>query len=131
MSRKLTHLDPTRPPLRWLLDLPEVLAREAESGGFFIASAWGARAQWLRNLEASSGVEVQVGRQRFPAEVARLSEDGGADQLRRCAKHHPWAYRHFIGPLLLGRRPCELRTDVGGFAASRLSVYGWSTAGVR
>lgn len=83
----------------------EVLGLEAEGGGFFIASAWGAGAQWLRNLEASPRAEVQVGRQRFSAEVERLSEEAGEVQVRRYAVHHPLAYRLFIGPLLLGHRP--------------------------
>ncbi len=139
MSPRLTQLDPARPPLRWLLGLPqlfyrarlgwllgqrflllttrgrktgvarsvvlEVLGRDAESGGYLIASAWGPRAQWLRNIEATPRADVQVGSQRFSADVARLSEAAGAEQLRRYAHGHRVAYRFFIGPLLLGRRP--------------------------
>jgi hypothetical protein len=48
---------------------------------------------------------VRVGRRRFFAEAMRLSGHAGAEQLQRYAVRHPWAYRLFIGPLLLGRRP--------------------------
>ena len=83
----------------------EVLGREWPGAGYFVASAWGPRAQWLRNLEVSPRAEVRVGRRRFCAEATRLSEHAGAEQLQRYAARHPWAYRLVIGPLLLGRRP--------------------------
>ncbi len=83
----------------------EVLGREPVTGALVIASAWGTRAQWLRNAAASPRAEVQIGRERFLAEVERLSEEAAAAQLRSYADRHRWAYRLFIGPLLLGRRP--------------------------
>ena len=139
MSPRLGQLDPTRPPLRGLLRLPqhlyrahlgwllghrfvqlttrgrktglpravvlEVLGRERETASWLVASAWGARAQWLRNAEACPRVEVRVGHERFPADLEHLPEDAAAAQLRAYARDHSWAYRFFIGPLLLGRRP--------------------------
>lgn len=81
----------------------EVLGRDEGSDGFVIASAWGTRSQWLRNVEASARAEVRVGRRRFSADVVRLSEAAGAEHLRRYARLHTLAYRLFIGPLLLGR----------------------------
>jgi len=138
MARRLGDLDPTRPPWRWLLRLPqhlyranlgwllggrflqlttrgrksggprrvvlEVIGRDETGGGWVIASAWGPRAQWLRNLEASPEAEVRVGARRFAARAERLSERDGAARLAAYARRHPWAYRLFIGPLLLGRR---------------------------
>jgi deazaflavin-dependent oxidoreductase (nitroreductase family) len=83
----------------------EVLGQEPATGALLIASAWGSRAAWLRNLEAWPRTQVQVGRRRFTAEVERLPEEAGADALRTYAGRYPLAYRFFIGPLLLGRRP--------------------------
>ena len=94
----------------------EVMHREPETGSLIVASAWGSRAQWLRNAEASPRVEVRVGRTRFPAQVQRLSEAAGAEQLRLYARHHPWAYRLFIGPLLLGRRPAVSAEEFAALA---------------
>lgn len=83
----------------------EVLGPDPASGGLFIASAWGKRAQWFRNLEADPRAEVQVGRRRFPGEVSVLDERAASQTLRNYALAHRLAYRWFIGPLLLGRRP--------------------------
>jgi len=85
----------------------EVLGPDSETGGLFVASAWGGNAQWLRNLEACPQAQAQVGRRSFPAEVHRLSEQAGEEQLRAYARRHPWAGQ-VIFPLLLGRRPVDM-----------------------
>jgi len=82
----------------------EVLGPDPPTGGLFTASAWGGSAQWLRNLEACPKVQVQVGRRSFQAEVLRLPEPAGEEQLRSYARRHPLAGR-VIFPLLLGRQP--------------------------
>src|SRR5262245_61200710 len=83
----------------------EVIGEEPVDGGFLVASAWGTRAQWFLNVEVAPRAEVRVGRERFAAEVVRLSESEGAERLRRYADRHRWAYKLVIGPVLLGRRP--------------------------
>ena len=83
----------------------EVIGREPASGGLRIASAWGRRAEWFRNLEVDPSVEVYVGRRRFTGTVTVLAEPEAQDAFRDYASAHPLAYRTFIGPLLLGRRP--------------------------
>jgi len=135
----IAKLDPTRPPIRWLLRFPvllyrvhlgwilgerfvhltvrgrttglprevvlEVLGPDPATSGLFIASAWGKRAQWFRNLEANPRAQIQVGRRRFLGEVSVLDERAASEVLRNYASVHRLAYRWFIGPLLLGRRP--------------------------
>jgi deazaflavin-dependent oxidoreductase (nitroreductase family) len=93
----------------WKTGLPrpfvlEVLGPDPQTGGIFVASAWGGSAQWMRNVEACPNVQAQVGRQSFAAEVLRLPEQVGEEQLRSYARRHPWAGR-VIFPLLLGRQP--------------------------
>jgi deazaflavin-dependent oxidoreductase (nitroreductase family) len=139
LQTPISKLDPTRPPLRWLLRFPsffykanlgwllgerfvqltvrgrktqlprqvvlEVVGREPSTGDLIIASAWGSGAQWFRNLQQEPRAHVRVGRRRFTADVSVLSEEAAATALREYARVHPWAYRWFIGPLLLGRRP--------------------------
>ena len=85
----------------------EVMGRDAPTGGLLVASAWGERAQWLRNLRAHPRAEVRTGGRRFAAEVAILGERAAEEALRAYAQRHRRAYRWFIGPLLLGRRPEE------------------------
>jgi len=82
----------------------EVLGPDPQTGGVFVASAWGGSAQWLRNLEACPNAQAQVGRRSFPAEVLRLPEHAGEEQLRNYARRHPLAGR-VIFSLLLGRQP--------------------------
>lgn len=139
MASPLARLDPTRPPLRWLLGLPsllyraklgwllggrfveltvrgrrsglprrvvlEVLGRGPGADSLLVASAWGERAHWFRNVVAHPRVEARVGRRRFVGEASVLGEAAAAESLREYARRHGLAYRWFIGPLLLGRRP--------------------------
>jgi deazaflavin-dependent oxidoreductase (nitroreductase family) len=83
----------------------EVIGHEPSSAGLVVASAWGPRAQWLRNVQAYPRAHVQVGRREFAAEVVPLDESAAAEALQEYARAHRWAYRWFIGRLLLGHRP--------------------------
>ena len=82
----------------------EVIGHDLATSGLLVASAWGRRAHWFRNLQANPRAEARVGRRRFAAEVSVLGEQAAAGALREYARAHPWAYRWVIGPLLLGRR---------------------------
>jgi deazaflavin-dependent oxidoreductase (nitroreductase family) len=92
----------------------EVIGRS--SNDLFVASAWGERAEWVRNVMANPRVQVQVGRRRFPGEVSRVGEHAAVELLRAYARDHPWAYRLFIGPLLLGRRPIGTTEELAALA---------------
>lgn len=83
----------------------EVVGRDPSTGGLFIASAWGRRSQWFLNLQAHPRARVRTGRRQFSGAVSVLAETEAARALREYARAHRWAYRWFIRPLLLGRRP--------------------------
>ena len=53
----------------------EVVAYDGRIPEFVVASGFGARADWLRNIEAGGPVEVTVGRRTFPVEHRRLELD--------------------------------------------------------
>lgn len=148
----LAKLDPTRPPLRWLLRLPgllyranlgwllgerfvelsvrgrrtglsrqvvlEVVGGSPAAGQLLVASAWGRRAQWFRNVEADPRIEVRVGRRRFAGEAVVLSEPAGAEVLSAYARRHRLAYAWFIGPVLLGRRPSGAAEEFAALACA-------------
>ncbi len=59
---------------------------------------------------------MQVGRRVFSAEIVCLSETPGEQQLRAYATRHRWSYRLFIGPLLLGHRPCGTDAEFAALA---------------
>lgn len=145
MESPLAKLDPSRPPLRWLLRFPnalyrvhlgwllgerfvqltvrgrktglarrvvlEVIGADPATGDLLVASAWGPRAQWFRNLQVNPRADVRVGRQHFPAELRVLDAPAAATALRDYARAHRWAYRWFIGPLLLGHRPAGTQEE--------------------
>lgn len=146
----LAKLDPTRPPLRWLFRVPdllyhanvgwllgerflqltvqgrktglprkvvlEVIGHDPSTGGLVVASAWGERAQWFRNLQANPRAHVRVGSRQFAAEVSILGENAAAEALHEYAEGHRLAYRWFIGPLLLGRQPAGTSDEFAGLA---------------
>lgn len=96
----------------------EVIGRDPETGDRVVASAWGARSQWFRNVRADPRVRVRVGWREFPGLLSTLDESVASEVLRAYARAHPWAARWFIGPLLLGRRP----SAPGEFAALAASI---------
>jgi deazaflavin-dependent oxidoreductase (nitroreductase family) len=94
----------------------EVIGHDASGSGLLVASAWGRRAQWFRNLQVNPHAQARVGRRQFAAEVSILDEDAAAGALREYARIHPWAYRWFIGPLLLGRRATGTSDELANLA---------------
>lgn len=88
-----------------------------KDGELLVASGWGRRAQWFRNVMADPRIEVRLGRRHFAAEVSPLSEPAAAEALREYARAHAFAYRWLIGPLLLGRRPGETPEEFAAIAA--------------
>jgi deazaflavin-dependent oxidoreductase (nitroreductase family) len=94
----------------------EVIGGSLPTGDLLIASAWGQKAQWFRNVMADPEVRVRVGRLSFAAKVALLSESAGAEALCQYARAHPLAYNWFIGPLVLGQRPAGTSTEFAALA---------------
>ena len=85
----------------------EVVGYDEHSGVYYVAAAWGERAQWLRNLNANPEAAVTVGRRRIrvvahvvPAEVAERV-------LREYSERHRIAQRT-LGRLLGSTDPHEL-----------------------
>lgn len=68
----------------------EVVARDEESGGFFVASGYGARAQWFRNIVREPRVRFQVGRRRYAGTARPLPAAESGRRLAEYAGRHPW-----------------------------------------
>jgi deazaflavin-dependent oxidoreductase (nitroreductase family) len=94
----------------------EVIGSSPETGELVVASGWGRRAQWFRNVMANPRVHVRVGRRRFAADVVALSDSEAAEVLHEYARAHRWAYSWFIGPLLLGHRPSATPAEFSALA---------------
>ena len=98
----------------------EVVACDRRMPEFVVVSGFGARADWLRNIEAGGPVEVTVGRRTFPAEHRRLELDEAlgvfADYERR---------NRAAGPILRG---CSRGCWVGGTTDPPRLACGWSSS---
>ena len=75
----------------------EVIGHDDESDTYYVAAAWGERAQWLRNLQAKAETVVTVGRRRFRA-VARIIPVEDAERVLG-----EYGERHRIAQRALGR----------------------------
>jgi deazaflavin-dependent oxidoreductase (nitroreductase family) len=91
----------------------EVVDHEDSGDVYFVASGWGERSQWFRNIQKTPQVAVQVGARSFEATAKRLAPEDAADVLARYAKRHPSAFRALsktmVGEALGGSREECLR----------------------
>jgi deazaflavin-dependent oxidoreductase (nitroreductase family) len=71
----------------------EVVDRDPKEGVYFIASGWGERSQWFRNVQKTPDVAVRVGTRSFQATAKRLAQEEAADVLARYAERHPSAFK--------------------------------------
>lgn len=87
----------------------EVVHREPAAGVYVIASGWGERAQWFRNVMATPRVEVMVGVRRFAADARRLPVDEAHAILTDYTRRHPKAFRT-LSKFMVGE-PLEPNAD--------------------
>lgn len=81
----------------------EVVDYDEESGIYTIASGWGEKADWYRNILKTPEVTIQVGRQTSKARAVPLTVSQGHEKLYAYAQKHPGAFRE-LSYLMLGRR---------------------------
>ncbi|UNK70037.1 nitroreductase family deazaflavin-dependent oxidoreductase [Microbacterium sp. H1-D42] len=68
---------------------------ERERNAIRVASGFGTKAQWYRNLKANGVAYLSTGRaRRVPAKVRMLDAEESAERLKRYAAEHPEAWEH-------------------------------------
>lgn len=67
----------------------EVVGRHEESGGYLIASGYGVRSQWFRNIVNDPRVRFQVGSRHYTGLARPLPAAESGRRLRDYARHHP------------------------------------------
>ncbi|MGH8933767.1 MAG: nitroreductase family deazaflavin-dependent oxidoreductase [Egibacteraceae bacterium] len=67
----------------------EVVGRHEESGGYLIASGYGARSQWFRNILNDPHVRFQVGWRHYTGLARPLPAEESGHRLRDYARRHP------------------------------------------
>ena len=88
----------------------EVVRYDRPSNSFIIASGWGEKSDWYRNIRHNPAVTVTCGRQHLDAWAERLPPDEATAELRRYAQDHPAAARG-LAQLFFGRPVEDLAAD--------------------
>ena len=91
----LTHIGRKSGQLRQ--SVLEVVEHDEATGAYVIASGWGEKSDWLRNIQKNPNVLVQSRGQRFEATAERLSQEQAASVARDYARRHPSAFRALAG----------------------------------
>ncbi len=88
----------------------EVVRYDPATGIVVVASGWGKKADWFRNVLKTPAVTVHIGHRRFEAVAARLTVEAAADELCDYAAHHPDAFRQ-LTRLMIGAQPGDETVD--------------------
>jgi deazaflavin-dependent oxidoreductase (nitroreductase family) len=85
----------------------EVLRHDPTTDAYVVASAWGLKADWFRNIQKTPDIVIETGRRRSNATTERLPIGEAEGEFRSYARRHPliarWAF-----PWVFGSSP---RTD--------------------
>lgn len=71
----------------------EVIRYDPQGPTFYVASGFGRRSHWFRNIVAHPAVEIQVGWRRYRAVAEVLDPEQAAEILQAYAQKHPIAFR--------------------------------------
>ncbi len=88
----------------------EVVHHDAATDTYFIASGWGETPDWLRNLQKTPNVRVNVGRRHFEAMAACLPLSQAQSVLLHYARHHSLAFQA-LTKLMIGQRLQPIEED--------------------
>jgi len=83
----------------------EVVRYDRGTGACVVASGWGAKSDWFKNISANPKIIYQVQNQSRTGIAERLSPEQGSQELFEYARRHRLAFRelvHFMGYRLDG-----------------------------
>lgn len=60
-----------------------------DSAAVYVAAAWGAKAQWLKNVQADPAVVFYLGPKKYPTRAHLVSNDEARDVMHRYVTAHP------------------------------------------
>ncbi len=82
----------------------EVVRYDPATGVVVVASGWGEKADWFRNILKTPTVTVNIGHRRFEAVARRLSVEAAASELCDYAAHHPDTFEQ-LTRMMIGTQP--------------------------
>jgi deazaflavin-dependent oxidoreductase (nitroreductase family) len=95
----------------------EVIRHDKMADTYYVASGFGPKADWYRNIQHNPDVVVTVGTRTTPARAEPLSPAEGAQELRSYAQRHPIAFP-LLTRFLLGHTPDLTSENVEQLAES-------------
>jgi deazaflavin-dependent oxidoreductase (nitroreductase family) len=81
----------------------EVVDYDGQSNTYVIASGWGEKSSWFKNITKNNQVVVTTGNARFQATTNRLSVEEARQTLLDYARKYPLAFRELAG-IIVGAR---------------------------
>jgi deazaflavin-dependent oxidoreductase (nitroreductase family) len=102
----------------------EVVHHNKDAGTYVIASGWGEKSDWFRNIQKTPRVTVHAGSRRFEAVAVRLSLEEAERELLDYAQRHPTAFRELAG-FMAGQRLSGTPEDCRLLARSIPLVILW------
>jgi len=88
----------------------EVVRHDKAGNAYYVASGWGAKADWYQNLSKTPRLLLDDGRHRYEAIAEKPPVDVAADILAGYARRSPAAFKN-LGRIMLGSEPA---TDAQG-----------------
>jgi len=67
----------------------DVMDHDKATDTYYIEAAYGARADWYKNMQSNPIFEAQVGRRKFKARAGALSTEGAGDMLVQFYRNKP------------------------------------------
>jgi len=93
----------------------EVVRHDEETGVFIVASGFGEKANWYKNVTANPQAIIQVGNQQMAVRVERLSFPQAAKELLGYNQRHPGMLKSLAG--ILGYQTDGSESDIRFFAS--------------
>jgi deazaflavin-dependent oxidoreductase (nitroreductase family) len=95
----------------------EIVSHNSANDRYVIASGWGRKSDWFRNIQKTPEVRVQVGERNFRAHATILSVAEAEEELLGYAHKHPAAFRE-LAKFMMGEHLEATREDCGKLAQS-------------
>ena len=81
----------------------EVVNHDKPTDTYLVASGWGEKSDWFRNIQKTPKVTIHAGHRRLEAIAVQLPVDEAERQLRDYAQRHRIAFAE-LSAMILGRR---------------------------
>jgi deazaflavin-dependent oxidoreductase (nitroreductase family) len=101
----------------------EVVRHDRRMNAYVIASGWGEMSHWIRNIEKTPTVTVQVGLQKWPAVATRLASEAGKRELADYASRHPTAFRNLVKWFQIDTAPGQTTEEICRKMSSQIPLF--------